>query len=93
MESTEHKIVSFKTYLLILLALIVLTIISVLVTKLDFGIPGIAVALGIAGIKSILVFSYFMHLLYDKRMYAFMVVGVLIVMTAVLIITFLDYSF
>ncbi len=93
MENSEHKIVSFKTYGLVLLALIVLTLFSVYITQLDFGNLGIVVALSIAGLKSVLVFSIFMHLLYDKKMYALMVVGVLVVMTIVLIITFLDYGY
>ncbi len=93
MENSEHKIISFKTYGLVLFALIILTLFSVYITQLDFGNLGIVVALSIAGLKSILVFSIFMHLLYDKKMYALMVVGVLVVMTIVLIITFLDYGY
>jgi cytochrome c oxidase subunit 4 len=93
MEDSEHKIVSFKTYSLVLAVLIVFTLFSVYVTRLDLGNLSIAVALSIAGLKSILVFAIFMHLFYDKKMYAFMVLGVLVVMTLVLIITFLDYGF
>ena len=92
-KSGEHKIVSFKTYLIILLSLICLTLLSVFVTKIDLGNVSIVVALTIAAIKSILVFGIFMHLFYDKKMYSVMVVGVITVMTLVLIITFLDYGF
>ena len=92
-ELKEHKIISFKTYIIILFLLITFTLISVFVTKIDLGNVSIVVALVIAGLKSLLVFAFFMHLLYDKKMYAFMVVGVILVMTIVLIITFLDYSF
>ncbi|MFP4025988.1 MAG: cytochrome C oxidase subunit IV family protein [Thiohalospira sp.] len=94
MEKTEeHKIVSFKTYIIVLIGLIALTFISVLVTNIELGKFSILIALTIAGIKSLLVFSFFMHLLYDKRMYSIMVVGVIILFTLVLIVTFLDYSF
>lgn len=94
MENTEkHKIVSLKAYAIILVGLIALTILSVYITKLDFGNLSIVVALSVAAVKSILVFSVFMHLMYDKKMYALMVVGVLLVMTLVLIITFLDYGY
>jgi cytochrome c oxidase subunit 4 len=94
MEKTgEHKIVSFKTYLIVLLSLICLTLLSVFVTKIDLGNISIIVALSIAAIKSLLVFAIFMHLYYDKKMYSVMVVGVITVMTLVLIITFLDYGF
>lgn len=93
MENSEHKIVSFKTYGLVLVALIVFTLFSVYVTRLDLGNFSTAAALTIAGLKSILVFSIFMHLYYDKKMYALMVLGVLVVMTIVLIIMFLDYGY
>lgn len=89
----EHKVVSFKTYIIVLLGLIALTFISVFVTTIDLGNFSILVALTIAGIKSLLVFSFFMHLLYDKRMYSIMVIGVIILFTLVLIVTFLDYRF
>lgn len=92
-KSEEHKIVSFKTYLIILLSLICLTLLSVFVTKIDLGNVSIIVALSIAAVKSLLVFAIFMHLYYDKKMYSVMVVGVITVMTLVLIITFLDYGF
>ncbi|OFX27553.1 MAG: hypothetical protein A2041_06215 [Bacteroidetes bacterium GWA2_31_9b] len=91
-KSEEHKIISFKTYTVILFLLIVLTSVSVLVTKIDLGNISIIVALSIAGIKTILVFLFFMHLLYDKKMYSIMIAGVLILMTLVLIILFLDYQ-
>ena len=92
-KSEDHKVVSFKTYLIILFLLITFTALSVFVTKIDLGDVSIIVALSIAGLKSLLVFSFFMHLLYDKKMYALMVAGVIVVMTLVLIITFLDYGF
>jgi len=92
-ETKEHKIVSFKTYIIILFLLILLTALSVFVTQIDLGNLSVIVALAIAGFKSLLVFAFFMHLLYDKKMYALMVAGVIMVMTLVLIITFLDYGF
>ncbi|MFC2150897.1 cytochrome C oxidase subunit IV family protein [Bacteroidota bacterium] len=92
-KSGEHKIVSFKMYLGILVSLIALTMLSIYVTKIDLGNVSIIVALSIAGVKSLLVFSVFMHLFFDKKMYSLMVIGVLLVLTLVLIITFLDYGY
>lgn len=89
----EHKIVSFRTYIIILFMLIMLTALSVFVTQIELGNLSIIVALSIAGIKSLLVFAFFMHLIYDKKMYTVMLVGVVLVMTLVLIITFLDYGY
>jgi cytochrome c oxidase subunit 4 len=48
-------------------ALLVLTIVTVLATKVDFGASiNLAVAMAIAVVKATLVVLYFMHLKYDK---------------------------
>ena len=91
-ESKTH-IIKYRFYFKILLALIVLTLLTVAVTSVELGPLTVAVALLIAGIKSILVLLFFMHLKFDKKMYGLMVGGVLLVFIAVLVVTFLDYYY
>ena len=91
MSSEAKHIVPFRTYLLILLGLITLTLLSVEVTHIDLREYTVAAALIIAGVKSFLVLSYFMHLKFDKPMYRNMVFFVLALFLAVTIITFIDY--
>ncbi len=68
-------------------ALMVLTIITVAVTKIDFGYQAnLIVALAIAVIKAFLVVAYFMHLRYDSLFYT-AIVGISIVFIGVFIIT------
>ena len=92
-QEQKHKIVSFKTYFIILLALITLTGTSVLVTHIDTGKIGVLIAIIIACLKSSLVLAFFMHLIYDKKVYAMFIGLVIFVIASVLIFTFLDYSF
>ncbi|HEX8323041.1 MAG TPA: cytochrome C oxidase subunit IV family protein [Tepidisphaeraceae bacterium] len=55
-------------------ALMVLTIATVAVTKIDLGYNvNLIVALGIAVVKAVLVIAYFMHLRYDSPMYTVLV--------------------
>lgn len=89
----KHTTVGFKTYFIILSLLIVLTFVSVLVTHIDVGKLGIFTALLIAGIKSSLVLAYFMHLIFDNKIYSLFTGLVIFIIAAVLIITFFDYSF
>lgn len=67
-------IVPFKIYLSVLIALLLLTIITVAVSRFDFGVLNIVVAMIVASIKALLVALFFMHLKYENpitKVYAF----------------------
>ena len=61
---------SFKTNLIVLVSLLILTVITVAVAQIDFGIFNVFIAMLIAVIKGALVLMYFMHLKYDEKLYA-----------------------
>ena len=65
---SDH-IVSFKTYLNVILALLGLTVVTVLASLVDFGWLNLIIAMGIATVKAGLVLMYFMHLKYDDKTY------------------------
>ena len=65
----QNHSVSFKTYLSVLTALLVLTVITVGVAQVDFGKLNAFFAMFVATIKAILVLMYFMHLKYDEKIY------------------------
>ena len=57
-----------KKYLYVFLALAVLTVVTVGISYIDFGISGsIVVALIVATVKGSLVAFYFMHLNHEKK--------------------------
>lgn len=62
----DHHIIPFKTLLNVFLALVALTVLTVLAAWFDLGPLEIPVALGIAAAKATLVVMYFMALKYDK---------------------------
>jgi cytochrome c oxidase subunit 4 len=93
MENEKHHIVPYKTFLLILAVLLVLTGVSVAVTQINLGTLTVTMALAIAGVKSALVLSIFMHLRFDNKMYSFMAIGVIFLIGVLIFITFLDYLY
>lgn len=65
----EHHIIPFKTYLTVLITLLVFTVITVAASRIDFGHLNALIAMLIASFKAALVLLYFMHLKYDDKMY------------------------
>jgi cytochrome c oxidase subunit 4 len=94
MEKEQHThIVKYKTYVFVLIALLLMTFTSVAITSINLGPYTVSAALLLAGIKSILVLLIFMHLKFDKKFYSLMVGGVLLLFACVIFITFLDYLY
>ena len=91
-DEKEH-IVPYRTFLLVLLALLAFTFISIGATSYNLGPVTVLIALLLATFKTILVLTYFMHLKYDVKMFGILVAAVLALIAVVIFITFLDYLF
>ncbi len=59
-------IVPYKTFLTVFISLVCLTVITVAVSRIDFGVMNIVVAMAIASVKAMLVALFFMHLKYEN---------------------------
>ncbi len=94
---SEHNdkphIVPYKTFLLVLGALLAFTFVSIAVTNYDLGPLTVVTALVLATAKTILVLTFFMHLKWDVKMFAILITAVLILIGVVIFITFLDYLY
>ena len=93
MSDTTHHIVSYRTYGLILLLLLVLTGTSVAVTQIELTRWSTVVALLLASTKSAFVLAIFMHLKFDQNIFKIMALLIVLLLIVVIIITFLDYGF
>jgi cytochrome c oxidase subunit IV len=93
MEHTANHITSFRTYGIILVALLFLTALTVTVTWVNAGQLAIAIALGIACVKSSIVLFYFMHLKFDVLLFRILVGMVFLLILIVFVVTFFDYFF
>jgi cytochrome c oxidase subunit 4 len=93
MENEQEDIIPYKTFLMVLVILIGLTLTSVALTQIYLGALTAAAALVIAGVKSSFVLRIFMHLKTDKRMFSVLVIAIALLISTVIIITFLDYLY
>ena len=89
----KQHIVPYRTFLLVLLALLAFTFISIGATSYNLGPVTVLIALLLATFKTILVLTYFMHLKWDVKMFGILVAVVLALIGVVIFITFLDYLF
>ena len=73
MDTQDHSadlghIQEKKVYLFVLLALLALTVVTVGVTRVDFGTTlNMVVAMAVASAKALLVMLFFMHLKYENK--------------------------
>lgn len=93
MEDEKDHIIPYRTFLIVLAGLIVLTLISVAVTKIHLGTLTVFIALFIAAVKSSFVLRVFMHLKFENRMFTIMVLAVALLIGVVIVITLLDYIY
>ena len=63
----EKHLTSYKTYVLVWLALTILTAVTIGVSYVHFGVLNIVVALGVASVKAALVALFFMHLKHEDK--------------------------
>ena len=87
---SEH-VVSPKIYVVILLALLLGTYLTVSAALRDFGPWNIVIALTIATSKAILVVLYFMHVRYSSRRTQLVVVAGVFWLAVMLFLTLSDY--
>ena len=88
----EHKphVLPLKIYLGVAVSLMILTVITVWVSYMDFGVFNIIVAMGVATIKATLVVLFFMHLKYDEKFNAIVFVGCLSFLAVFFVLTLAD---
>lgn len=88
--SRHPHILPLKVYLGVGGALVLLTLITVAVAQVHLGPFNLVVALLIATIKASLVALFFMHLLWDNKLYALIFIGAIAFLGIFITITMLD---
>lgn len=91
-NNTTHTI-EYKTLGKILIVLMFLTFVTIAITSVHLGPLTVTVALLIAGVKSFLVLSNFMHLKYESLLLRILVAMVFVLFALIVVITFIDYAF
>ena len=92
MNTERHASISLGTYVMVWLALLVLTAATITAAGLHFGNFSVLAAIVIATIKGTLVLMYFMHLKYEERVFKLMLLLALFTLTVIMVLTFIDVA-
>lgn len=90
MSEETHEPVPYRTFILVWVALIILTGVTVGVAQLDFGAINIWIALSVASVKSTLVLLIFMHLRQESMLFKIGLLAMLVILVIFIGFTFTD---
>lgn len=76
----------------VLLALVFLTVVTVAVSRVDFGSANLLVAMAIAAVKVSLVMTFFMHLKWDTAINQITIISSFMFLSLLFIFTLADYG-
>lgn len=88
-----HAPVATNVFVLVWVALLALTAVTVAASVWFPGRVGIGVAMVVTPIKAALILMWFMHLKYEKPVFKFMFLAAMCILAIVMGLTFFDYSF
>lgn len=88
--SEEHHIISYRTLTGIWLLLLILTALTVGITRVELGGYKVLAALGIACVKAGLVIAVFMHMKYEGRLLRWLLFLTLVTLAIFIGFTFFD---
>ncbi len=86
----KHHILPLSLYLNVGAALLTLTVLTVVVARMDLGVFNTILAMVIAVAKASLVALFFMHLKYDSKLYSVVFVGSLAFLGLFIILSMAD---
>jgi cytochrome c oxidase subunit 4 len=86
----QHHIVGYRTLTGIWLALLVLTVLTVAITRVELGGYKVVSALAIACLKAGLVIAVFMHMKYEGRLLRWLLFLALVTLAIFIGLTFFD---
>jgi cytochrome c oxidase subunit 4 len=92
MKPEKHQTIPFGSYIVVWLALLVLTAATITAAGLHFRAFSVLAAIIIAAIKGTLVLMYFMHLKYEELVFKLMLGLALFTLTVIMVLTFIDVA-
>jgi cytochrome c oxidase subunit 4 len=92
-HEAEHHIIPNGVFILVWIALLVLTALTVGASVYFPGRVGVGVAMIVTPIKAALILMYFMHLKYEKKVFVIMFLAAMGIFGVFLGLTFFDYLF
>ncbi len=93
LDTTDKHLFGYKQLFVVLLALLILTGLTVFCSQYDFGAFNICIALLIASAKGALVVLFFMHLKYESLLIKGSFASVLIIYCLVITLMLFDVAY
>jgi cytochrome c oxidase subunit 4 len=90
-HAAPHHRASLVTYFAVFGALMLLTVLTVAVSRVNLGTMNTAVAMAIAVVKTSLVILWFMHVIHSPRMTWLVVMSAFIWLAVLFVLLFADY--
>ncbi len=90
MSAHQHEPVPYRTFITVWAALLILTGITVAVSRVHLGALNIWVALAVASVKSSLVIFIFMHLKQESTLFKIGMLILLVILAVFIGLTFTD---
>lgn len=90
MSHDSHTIVPYRTFIIVWIALLVLTVVTVLVSRIDLGALNVWVAVAIASFKTSLVIAWFMHMKYEQWLFKLLLLITIVTLAVFIGLTFVD---
>jgi cytochrome c oxidase subunit 4 len=90
MTEDHAHIVPYRIFLLVWVALLILTGVTVAVAQFHFGVLNVWIALGIATLKAGLVVAIFMHMKYEQPLFKLALLSALAILAIFIGLTFFD---
>lgn len=90
-HAAPHHQAPLTAYFLVFGALMVLTVLTVWVSRVDLGALNTAVAMAIAVVKALVVILWFMHVIHSPRLTWIVVISSFLWLAVLFVLTFSDY--
>jgi len=90
MSEQNSHIVPYRTFIIVWIALLILTAITVAAAQFNLGALNVWVALGIATVKAGLVVAVFMHMKYETLLFKVTLLSALAILAIFIGMTLLD---
>jgi len=92
-KEAQHGLVGYWGYVWTWAGLLILTAVTIYVAGLKLGKLSVLTAILIASVKAGLVLYIFMHLRYEERIFRIILFVVIVTLTVIIGLTFLDVGF
>ena len=90
-HAPEHHIASLGMYFGVFIALLILTVVTVAVSRVDLGAMNTLVAMAVAVVKAALVILFFMHVIQSTRLTWVVILAAVLWLAVLFVLTFADY--